>query len=184
MKNKLLLVLLLLMSFIPFTANADRYDADRHQLKLMLTHIQDNLNTRHFDAIIPYFDKNAVVTFFDARTVIGQSEIEAYIEKMMTGRSPVLKSFTVEGNEDSPAMIYPNKTATAHGWIKNNFDFVIGGKKTMDGRWTATLIKEGNAWMIVALHFSTNTFDSSGMATVGKVTIFSALAFAAGALIF
>jgi hypothetical protein len=171
MKNKLLVLLLLLMIFIPFTANADQYDADRHQMKLMLIDIQNKLNKRQFDPLMPYFDKHAVITFLDARTVVGKREIEAYIEKMMTGSNPILRSFTVEGSEDTPAMVYSNNTATAHGWIKNNFDFVIGGKKVMEGRWTATLIKEGNAWKIVALHFSTDAFNSSCVVKLGPLGV-------------
>ncbi len=76
MKKKILVLFLILMSIIPFVANADRYDADRHQMKLILTDIQNKLNKRQFDPLMPYFDKNAVITFYSV--VTGVKIIEGF----------------------------------------------------------------------------------------------------------
>lgn len=161
MNKIMVLVILLLASLCSFGVNADQYDADRHQMKLMLDDIREKLNhPDQLQAIVPYFDDNAIVTFYDARTVIGPDGLKNYIQKMVTGSNPVLKSYKVYGSEITPATVYSNNTATAYGWIKNNFEFVTGESIDVEGRWTATLIKESDHWKIVTLQFTANLFDN------------------------
>jgi hypothetical protein len=155
-----------------FTLKADPYDADRHQMKLMLNDVVNKLNSKDFNGIMPYLDKNAVVTFYDARTAVGTSAINNYLAKMVTGPAPVLKSFVVSASEDTPAIVYSNKTAVGYGWTKNIFNFVTGEKMEVNGRWTVTLIKNGNNWHIVALHFSTNLFSNPLIMSVERKIIF------------
>lgn len=163
------------MSLIPFTVKADQYDTDRHQMKLMLNDVVNKLNTKDFDGIMPYLNKNAVVTFYDARTAVGTTAIKDYLTKMVTGPAPVLKSFSVTAIEDVPALIYADNTAIGYGWTKNTFDFVTGEKMVIDGRWTVTLIKNNSKWEVVALHFSTNLFKNPLITSIEHKIIFFGL---------
>lgn len=140
--------------------HADQYDADRHQMKLMEIDILKKLNQQQFDAIMPYLDPKVIMTFYDARTASGITAVKSYMQKMISGPSPVLKSFEIKSNESAPATVFPNGTAIASGWTKNIFNFIAGNRMEVDGRWTVTMLKEGNSWKIIALHFSTNLFDN------------------------
>jgi len=176
MKNYLVSLLLLIISLTSMAVHADSYDADRHQMKLMLEDIREKLNHKdQLTSIVPYFDKQAIITFYDARTVIGQDGLTGYINHMVTGPNPVLKNYKIQGSEAIPATIYPNNTAIAYGWIKNRFDFVTGDSIDVDGRWTATLLKENNTWKIITLHFSTNLWNNPLITALEHKIIFFVL---------
>ena len=161
MKRVIIACLVLLINWCTPLVHADQYDADRHQMKIMLEDIRTKLNhPEQLSALAPYFDDNAIITFYDARTVIGPKGLLKYMDTMVTGSHPVLKSYKVFGSEITPATVYANNTATAYGWIQNRFDFVNGESITVDGHWTTSLIKLNNQWKIVTLQFTSNLFDN------------------------
>lgn len=140
---------------------ADEYETDRREMKVLLESIVKDLNDGAIENFDQYLAPDAVVTFYDGRHAVGGEAVKAYMQKMLTGDNPVLKSITTTAEEDTEAKVYANDFATAHGWLKNELVFIGGKKMLVDGRWTTSLIKQDDHWKIAALHFSTNIFDNA-----------------------
>lgn len=160
---------------------ADEYAEDRHQMKMLLGKIVQDLNSGSIDNFDQYLSADAVVTFYDGRYATGIPAIKKYMQTMLTGDNPVLKKITTTAEETTEAKVYPNNTAIAYGWLKNNLVFIGGKSMQVDGRWTTSLIKEKDHWKIISLHFSTNIFDNAILNEAkNKLWVFSAIALVIG----
>ena len=45
--------------------------------------------------------------------------------------------------------------------MTETYDLGRGGKFTLHGRWTATIVNENGQWLLASLHTSTNLFDNA-----------------------
>lgn len=163
---------------------ADAYERDRREMKVLLEAIVDDLNDGAIENFDKYLVADAVVTFYDGRHAVGAEAVKSYMQKMLTGDNPVLKSITTTAEEDTEAKIYPNDFATAHGWLKNELVFVGGKKMQVDGRWTTSLIKQDKQWKVATLHFSTNIFDNAVLNEAkSSLWMFTTLSFVIGLIL-
>jgi len=137
----------------------DKREQDHAVLRKMLGEIQKGLNNRDFAAIKPYLHENVIITFLNAEMTKGISGAEAYMNKMFEGAGAILKGYSTEPTVDQPAIFYGN-VAVAAGHTLDNFKFTDNMGLELNTRWSTTLIKEGDAWKIIALHFSGNMFSN------------------------
>jgi len=159
-------VLGLLFQFILFSgagfadeAQDNNREADRVLLRQMLAEIQDGLNKRDFSAIKPHLDDKVIITFLNAELTKGISGAEAYMNRIFQGAGAVLKGYSTKATVDQPAIFYGD-TAVAAGYTIDSFKFTDGLGMDINTRWSTTVLKEGDKWKVIALHFSSNLFDN------------------------
>lgn len=182
--KKLIQFSILLSLLFSQLSMADTYESDRREMKVLLEAIVNDLNDGAIESFDKYLAADAVVTFYDGRHAVGAEAVKSYMQKMLTGDNPVLKSITTTAEEDTEAKIYPNDFATAHGWLKNEMIFVGGKKMQVDGRWTTSLIKQDKQWKVATLHFSTNIFDNAVLNEAkSSLWIFTTLSFVIGLIL-
>ncbi|HEU5126113.1 MAG TPA: nuclear transport factor 2 family protein [Verrucomicrobiae bacterium] len=159
MKKHFIVVLVLSLFF---SAHAQtnlpmELDAD-FAVKQLREGLVDSFNQGDIDRLISYLDTNAVVTWQNGEVCEGPAAVKAYYERMMKGDHPVVSKVTAD-----PKILGRH----AHGdwavsWGVLNDDFVLtdGRHLPLNSRFTATIIKRGERWLVSSFHVSVNAFDN------------------------
>lgn len=156
MKRSMLVLLLLTVSLSAQQPDAATHDALR-QLK---TTMEKALNARDLNTIVANVDPNVVFTTMNGDVCRGPEQIRAYFDKMLNAPGHVVKDVKVAFDVDQLTTLYGGDTGIAYG--NSNDHYVLTDGKSFDirGRWTCTMVKNGDRWVIAAFHYSANVFDN------------------------
>jgi uncharacterized protein (TIGR02246 family) len=156
MKRSMLVLLLLTVPMAAQEPDAATHDALR-QLKATM---EKALNERDLNAIVANVDPNVVFTTMNGDVCRGPREIRAYFDKMLNAPGHIVKDVKVSFDVDQLTTLYGGDTGVAYG--RSNDHYVLTDGKTFDirGRWTCTMVKNGDRWVIAAFHYSANVFDN------------------------
>lgn len=82
----------------------------------------------------------------------------------------------MEAEADEAAQIYVGTFAVARGSTKERYELADGRGFDIDGRWTATAVKENGRWTVLAVHSGVNFLDNPVVNAIER----HSLTFAAG----
>lgn len=156
MKRSMLVLLLLTLPIAAQEPDAATHNALR-QLKATM---EKALNERDLNAIVANVDPNVVFTTMNGDVCRGPQQIRAYFDKMLNAPGHIVKDVKVAFEVDQLTTLYGGDTGVAYG--SSNDHYVLTDGKTFDihGRWTCTMVKNGDRWVIAAFHYSANVFDN------------------------
>jgi ketosteroid isomerase-like protein len=167
MKKYLLIFLALI--FIPAVAPAQvaatDTEADQAITKLR-EGLVDSFNKGDMDRLLSYLDTNAVVTWQNGEVCEGPAAVKAYYERMMKGDHPVVSKVTAD-----PKVLgrhVQGDWAVSWGSLNDQFVLTDGRELPLNSRFTATVVKRGDRWLVSAFHVSVNAFDNPIMALAIK----------------
>ena len=140
-------------------------DAEIHSaLRALRDEAVASLNQGDVDELLKHVHPNVVMTApsFDAQGKVsrGHDAVRAYYDKMMTGPQRRANSVTIQLEVDETSIIHSGDTALAWGSSIDTYDMVDGSRFTIPTRWSATLVKDGDRWLIAECHISTDMFDN------------------------
>jgi ketosteroid isomerase-like protein len=118
------------------------------------------MNKSDLEGILSVLHTNVVITWHNAEVSRGREGVRAYYDRIMSGPTKYVESFTCSLNVDELTIFYSGDTGISFGSADEQY--TLGGGKKLDvkGRWTATLLKENGQWLVTSLHASTNLFDN------------------------
>jgi uncharacterized protein (TIGR02246 family) len=152
---------IVLSLFIALAAHAQAPDESVHQaLRQLKTTMSNALNNGDVDTIVANVTPNVVFTTMNDDVCRGPAQIRAYFQKMMTAPGHVVKKLTVSFDADALTILYGGDTGIAYGSSNDHYDLTDGGKFDIRGRWSCTLVREGNRWLIANFHYSANVFNN------------------------
>ena len=154
-----LLPFLLLVAIFP--VRAQEPDASTHNaLRQLKATMEKALNERDLDTIVANVDPNVVFTTMNGDVCRGPQQIRAYFDKMLNAPGHIVKDVKVRFEVDQLTTLYGGDTGVAYG--SSNDHYVLTDGQTFDirGRWTCTMVKNGDRWVIAAFHYSANVFDN------------------------
>lgn len=155
---KRLSVLLLLLG-LSLSGQAQEREQDRAMMRDMLAEIEQALNDQDFEAILRHTHEDVVITYYNAEVTRGHAAAREYFERMIKGSNAVVKEYSTRGEVSAPA-VFHGDTAVAYGTTVENYKLAAGLEFTLNGRWSTTMLKVGDEWKVIALHFSSNLFDN------------------------
>ena len=162
------LMVLLTLPFIASSAMAqDNQANDRTRLLEILDSVELALNEQDFDALTPVLDDNIVAVFLDGEVVRTPAGVISYIDKFLSGDTPLLSGFTTSADIADSARFFGD-IAVANGTSKDVFDLADGSRININSIWSVTLNKGSGSWKIVQLHISTNVFDNPIVAAANE----------------
>lgn len=152
--------LLVLVLLLPASAlSAQEPDADVHNaLRRLKTTMEDALNKRDLNAIVANVDPNVVFTTMNGDVCRGPQQIREYFDKMLNAPGHIVKDVKVSFEVDQLTTLYGGDTGIATGSSKDHYVLTDGKQFDIDGRWTCTMIRSGDRWVISAFHYSTDVF--------------------------
>lgn len=179
---KRLLPILLFAAMVP--AGAQEPDAAVHDaLRQLKATMEKALNERDLDAIVANVDPNVVFTTMNGDVCRGPEQIRAYFHKMLTAPGHIVKDVKVSFEVDALTTLYGGDTGVAVGSSKDHYELTNGDTFDIDGRWTCTMVRNGDRWVIAAFHYSANVFDNPVVDRYRKAIWMAGIGAAAVALI-
>ncbi len=149
------------LSQTPAPPNNDAIHAD---LRTFRDGLLAAINKGDVEGELTYFHPNAVVTWHNAEVSRGRDGIRAYMKRMLDGPNKVVASFKADVNVDELTILYGGNnggtTGISFGSAVEHFTLANGKSLDLPSRWSATLVKDGDKWLIANLHASDNLFDN------------------------
>lgn len=151
--------MLLLVLALPIAAQpAD--EATHNALRQLKATMEKALNERDLNAIVANVDPNVVFTTMNGDVCRGPEQIRAYFDKMLNAPGHIVKEVKVSFEVDQLTTLYGGDTGVAYGSSKDHYELTDGKTFDINGRWTCTMVKNGDRWVIAAFHYSANVFDN------------------------
>lgn len=136
-------------------------DEPVHQaLRQLKVTMEKALNERDLDAIVANVDPNVVFTTMNGDVCRGPAEIRAYFNKMLTAPGHIVKDVHVSFEADALTTLYGGDAGVAIGRSHDRYELTNGQTFEINGRWTCTMVRSGDRWVIAAFHYSANVFDN------------------------
>ncbi|WP_163996648.1 SgcJ/EcaC family oxidoreductase [Pyxidicoccus caerfyrddinensis] len=142
----------------PGGAPADM-EATHNALRALKQEMEDALNTQDVDRLLKHLTPDVVFTTMNNDVRVGKDAIRAYYDEMMRGPNRVVEKLNAKFEVDDLTHLYGN-TGVAWGSSKDHYVLTDGTDIVIDSRWTCTLVRQGDQWLIAAFHYSTNVFDN------------------------
>jgi ketosteroid isomerase-like protein len=109
---------------------------------------------------LTYLHPNVVVTWHNAEVSRGRDGVRAYLDRMLKGPNKVVASYGADVKVDELTILYGGDTGISFGSAVEHFKMTNGRTFDLPARWSATLVKDGDKWLIASLHASDNLFDN------------------------
>jgi ketosteroid isomerase-like protein len=142
----------------PAPAAAD--EATHNELRALRDGLLDAMSKGDLERELGYFHPNVVVTWHNAEVSRGRDGVRKYLSRMLDGPNKVVERFRADVHVDELTILYGGGTGISFGSAVEHFTMKGGKELALPARWTATLVKEGDHWLIASLHASDNLFDN------------------------
>jgi uncharacterized protein (TIGR02246 family) len=147
------------MVFAILPLHAQEPDAEIHNaLRQLKATMEKALNERDLDTLVAHVDPNVVFTTMNGDVARGPAQIRAYFHKMLTAPGHIVKDVKVSFDVDALTTLYGGDTGIALGSSKDHYELTNGDTFDINGRWTCTMVKSGDRWVIAAFHYSADVF--------------------------
>jgi uncharacterized protein (TIGR02246 family) len=135
-------------------------EATHNELRQLKATMEKALNARDIDTIVAHLHPSVVFTTMNGDVCRGPQQIRAYFDKMLTAPGHIVKDVKVAFEVDQLTTLYGGDTGVAYGSSKDHYELTDGKTFDINGRWTCTMVKDGDRWVIAAFHYSANVFDN------------------------
>ncbi len=176
--KKLLVIIVTLASFA-LTAEAQvnpppMDTATEQAITKLREGLVDSFNHGDIDRLLTYLDTNTVVTWQNGEVCEGAGAVKAYYERMMKGEHPVVSKVTAD-----PIVLgrhFQGDWAVSWGNLNDHFVLTDGRELPLNSRFTATIARRGDRWLVTAFHVSVNAFDNPVLSlAVKKTSMFASI---------
>ncbi|MGK2857858.1 MAG: DUF4440 domain-containing protein [Thermoanaerobaculia bacterium] len=158
-------------------------EAVHNALRALKATMSKALNERDLDTLVANVDPNVVFTTMNGDVCRGPEEIRAYFDKMMNAPGHVVKNVTVSFEADALTTLHGGDTGIAYGSSKDRYELMDGQTLDIRGRWSCTMVRSGDRWLIASFHYSANVFDNPILTKVKSYISRVGIAAAVGGLL-
>jgi len=171
MKTMIVASLLLCAVSLPASSQAPSKDEAVHnELRALRDGMLDAISKGDIDRQLTYLHPNVVVTWENAEVSRGREGVRAYLNRMLSGPNKAVAGYSVDLTADELTILYGGDTGVSFGKAIEHFKLASGSDFDNPARWSATLVKEGDKWLVAGLHASSNLFDNPLLAIQRKIT--------------
>ena len=135
-------------------------DPVHNELRALKAEMIEAFDKKDIDKMLSHMTENVVVTVQNAEVLRGHEAVRKFHERMSEGENPQVEVLRSEFEVTDLSVIYGGDAAIAFGDMDDHFKLRQGMEFDLNSRWTATLVKENDRWLLAAFHVSTNMFDN------------------------
>lgn len=146
-------------------------EVTHNQLRALRDGLLDAVNKNDIELQLTYLHPNVVSIAPNGEVSRGREGVRAYWAKMMTGPQRVVDSFHAEVNVDELTILYGGDTGISFGTAQQHYKLANGLNLDVGTRWSATLVRDGDRWLVASFHASANLFDNP-LLTMAKRTAY------------
>lgn len=160
----------------------DKQDHDK--LRALLATFTEAFNTRNLDPLLPQLHPSFTVTMVNQDVVTSPAELKGYLDKQFSGPSALLRDVKIKPEADVSTVFLTGRIGVNRGHSVDTYTLKDGRVVTLNTRWTATMIKDGEMWKVLNAHIGLNAIDNPILDGMDKLRwIWTAAALAAGLVI-
>ena len=138
----------------PASVDTKAIDAELDKFRDDLFHA---FNTGDYPAMLEkYCHKDIIATWQDGTTSEGHAGVIAEFDKL----KQFIDKMTVNASTDKRLILNDGNLVISSGEMKDHYVLGRGPSVNLNSRWSATLIKDSDRWLLVSFSASTNAFDN------------------------
>jgi ketosteroid isomerase-like protein len=145
---------------VPSQTPPPKDEAVHNELRALRDGLIDAMNKGDIPRELEYMHPNVVVTWHNAEVSRGRDGVRSYLNRMLNGTNKVVSSYSATVDVDELTILYGGSTGISFGSAIEHFKLSDGRMLDLPARWSATLVKDGDKWLIASLHASDNLFDN------------------------
>jgi hypothetical protein len=150
--------------------------ADHEALRKLKADVVTAINTRNLASMDALLHKPFLATAITQESFNEAGKLRAWFEGLFNRPLLRLSGLHMEAEADEPAGIYNGTIAIARGSTKERYELADGRGFDIQGRWTATAIKENGRWSILAIHDGTNFLENPVINAIERNAMYFAFA--------
>src|SRR5580700_4462405 len=135
-------------------------EAVHSELRALRDGLIDAMNKGDIDRELAFMHPNVVVTWHNAEVSRGRDGVRAYLTRMLSGPDRIVSSYSATVAIDELTILYGGSTGISFGSAIEHFKLNDGRTLDLPARWSATVVKDGDKWLVASLHASDNLFDN------------------------
>ena len=162
MKKMIAVLMFLSLAAMPASSQAPspKDEAVHNELRALRDGLIDAMNKGDIDRELAFMHPNVVVTWHNAEVSRGRDGVRAYLTRMLSGPNKAVSSYSASVDVDELTILHGGSTGISFGSAIEHFKLTNGRMLDLPARWSATLVKDGDKWLIASLHASDNLFDN------------------------
>jgi len=137
-------------------AQAPAEDPAHNELRAFLSNLRTAVKSGDVDAQLKYTHPNIVVTWQNNEVSRGHNGLREFMKRMGTA---AFRGYEVEPTPDELTILAGDDTGISFGRSVARYS-VLGNEYVFQNRWTATLVKENDQWLLASYHVSLNALDN------------------------
>jgi ketosteroid isomerase-like protein len=134
-----------------------------NELRKLRDEAVDAFKEKDIDRLLACLHPDVIGIFQNAEVCRGHDDIRAFHKRMSEGDNRTVVSQTTDFVVDDLSTLYGDDTAVAHGTMTDHFVLKNGMEFDLVSKWTATMVKENDKWLVASIQASTNMFDNGVM---------------------
>ncbi|MDX1680381.1 MAG: nuclear transport factor 2 family protein [Akkermansiaceae bacterium] len=153
------LATLALLLLSPLCLNAQEAaveDPAHEQLRELRQDMLEAIQSQDIEAVLSHVHPDIVTTWQDGKTTHGIEELRDFYKQI--GKEAFV-SYEVPHKPDQLSVIHGGDLAISAGHLIANYK-LLGKEYQFTSRWTATLVREDDKWLVAAYHVSLNALDN------------------------
>jgi ketosteroid isomerase-like protein len=131
-------------------------DPAHNQLRALRTEIIDTITKGDFESLVRHVHTNVVVTWQNAEVCRGHQGLRDFLNRM--GKE-AFKGYRVPPTPDELTILHGGDTGVSFGHVVAQYK-LFGTDYEFKSRWTATLVRENDRWLLASYHVSLNALDN------------------------
>jgi len=164
-----MIVALLLFTLALPASSQEKDKAIHDQLRALRDGMLDAIKKGDIERQLTYLHPNVVVTWEDTEVSRGHDGVRKYLARTL-GPGNTVAAYSVDLTVDELTILYGGDTGISFGGAVEHFKLARGSDFDNPARWSSTLVKEGDKWLIASLHASSNLFNNPLLALQRKIT--------------
>lgn len=162
---------------------ATEREADHEKLRGLLKQVTSAVNALDFEMLSKSFADRFTFVTVDQKAFHTIPDLKAHFEQTFRGDKAVLKKIEFNPKADALTEFVGDSLGLSLGSSEDIYHFSDGETRTMKSRWSATVVKAGEDWKILALHMGADILANPAMEAAKAVALRLAIFAALGGLI-
>ncbi len=136
--------------------NVSAEDSAHNELRALRTKVIDAITKGDFESMVVHLHTNVVVTWQNSEVCRGHQGLREFYKRM---GQDAFKGYKVPPTPDELTILHGDDTGISFGHVVGHYK-LLGRDYEFKSRWTATLVKENERWLLAGYHVSLNALDN------------------------
>lgn len=141
-------------------APSQRGQADHQALGKLLADVTKGLSGLDSDILGKHLAPGFVLVLPDQTVITELTQLDRYFVEKFTGKDAPLKAVAFAPEAAAPTLFIDSRTGVVHGTSRDTYTLANDSQLTLDTQWTATVVKEGDRWLVQSFHAGVNLLDN------------------------